>query len=232
MSRPVSFLVLAAWCAGLWLLLDRAGKPPAPTPEQAAQALDWNAFFPKHLLKALPIANRFDFPVRPPDGEGAAVARPFAAGSHAGEDWNTAVGDGDLGELVASPGDGWVTLAMDFQGGWGKVVLVDYRLSPGSRPPVVEMMFAHLGEIDVKPYDFVARGQVLGKIGNADGVYKAHLHWEVRTILGLGLGGAYADDLKPWQAPSAFVSAHRGAEGAAAKAKSVPAALWDAWGGD
>jgi murein DD-endopeptidase MepM/ murein hydrolase activator NlpD len=232
MGRLLSLLLLAAWCAGVWTLLTFSGRPPAPTAGEAAQALSWNAFFDKFVIKALPIANRFDFPVRPPDGEGAFIARPFANGGHAGEDWNTALGDADLNEPIVSPADGWVSLAMDFQGGWGKVVLIDYRLSPGQSPAAVEMMFAHLAEIDVEPYAFVKRGQVIGKMGNAEGVYKAHLHWEVRPTVGVGLGGAYSEDLKPWIAPTPFVAAHRGAEGAKTQAQALPPAQWDAWGGD
>jgi murein DD-endopeptidase MepM/ murein hydrolase activator NlpD len=150
---------------------------------------------------------------------------------HAGEDWNTAPGDGDLGEPVYSPGDGWVTLAMDFESGWGKVALIDYRLPPGATPQAVEMMFAHLGTMDIASGAFVKRGQKIGTIGNVDGTYKAHLHWEVRTVVGLGLGGAYSDDLSPWTAPTAFVAAHRGGSGTT-KAAKLPAAQWDKWGGD
>ncbi len=231
MKRWAAFLLVAGWCAGVWFFLEWAGKPPASASVPAPMP-DWNTFFNRHVATALPIADRFDFPVRAPDGDGAWIAKPFGNGGHAGEDWNTALGDGDLGEPVLSPGDGWVTLAMDFQGAWGKVILVDYRMPPGEKPAAVEMMFALLSEIDVKPFDFVKRGQQIGRIGNADGVYSAHLHWEVRGILGLGLGGAYADDLTPWVSPSAFVAAHRGADGGASKAKALPPDQWDRWGGD
>ncbi len=232
MFRLVSLFIVLVWCGVVWKLLDYAGRPPVSAMKSGSAALDWNVFFDKHLLNALPIADRFDFPVRPPDGDGAWIGRPFGDGGHAGEDWNTAAGDGDLNEPVYSPADGWVTLAMDFQGGWGKIILIDYRLAPGSKPPVVEMMFAHLATMEVQPYTFVKRGQEIGKMGNADGVYLAHLHWEVRNVLDLKLGGAYADDLSPWIAPSAFVAAHRGIDGAASKAQELPANQWDKWGGD
>ena len=235
-------LFLGAWCAGVWFVLTRAAEAPSasPTPAQDAKLkhLDWNAFFAKNVIHALPIANRFDYPIRPPDGVGAAIARPFGpmAGNHAGEDWNTASGDADLGEPVYSPADGWVSLALDFQSAWGKVVLVDYRLSPGQTPAAVEMMFAHLEKIDVKPLTFVKRGERIGTMGNADGVYRAHLHWEVRNLLGLGLGGAYSDDLSPWLAPSDFVAAHRGdnrtGPDAAPKVRHLPESQWEQWGGD
>ncbi len=236
MRRWLAFLAMAVWVALVWAGLDWGAKASAPVLQSAgasaAKVLDWNTFFGRSVLSALPIADRFDFPLRPPDGAGAYIGHPFGDGGHAGEDWNTAVGDGDLGEPVHSPADGWVTLAMDFQSAWGKVILVDYRLPPGQTPPVVEMMFAHLSEMDVKAGDFVTRGQVIGKVGNDDGVYSAHLHWEVRNVLDLKLGGAYADDLAPWSPPSAFIAAHRGADGGTSKAKSLPKDDWARWGGD
>ncbi|SDU09185.1 Peptidase family M23 [Verrucomicrobium sp. GAS474] len=235
-------LFLVLWCAGVWGFLAWAGTFPSGSRSTAKAGgprhLDWNVFFTRNLLHALPIANRFDYPLRPPDGAGAAIGKTFgpAAGNHAGEDWNTAAGDGDLGEPVYSPADGWVSLALDFQSAWGKVVLIDYRLSPGLQPAAVEMMFAHLQRIDVKPQTFVKRGEQIGTVGNADGVYQAHLHWEVRNRLGLGLGGAYSDDLAPWFAPSDFVAAHRGdnrtGAAAATKARRLPPAQWEQWGGD
>ena len=96
------------------------------------------------------------------------------------------------------------------------------------------MMFAHLSEIDVKPLQFIKRGQLLGKLGNADGVYAAHLHWEIRRAPGLGLGGAYADDLTPWFAPSDFIATHRGPSqnSAPQKFKTLPPDQWQKWGGD
>ncbi|HEY8966468.1 MAG TPA: hypothetical protein VIM58_08500, partial [Candidatus Methylacidiphilales bacterium] len=120
-------LLLAAWCIGVWVFLERApatlssSNASAPAKDPKKRQLDWNAYVVRNLLNALPVANRFDFPLRPPDGDGAFIARPFgaAAGGHAGEDWNTAPGDGDLGEPVYAPADGWVTLALDFQSAWG-----------------------------------------------------------------------------------------------------------------
>lgn len=108
-------------------------------------------------------------------------------------------------------------------------MLVDYRLPDGSDPAAVEMMFAQLSETAVQPGQLVKRGEVLGKVGNADGAYAAHLHWEVRRVIGLGLGGAYADDLSPWLNPSAFVAARHGGP---SRVKLLPASQWEKWGDD
>ena len=66
-----------------------------------------------------------------------------------------------------------------FRSSWGNVVDVIYRLPEGQFPPFVEVMYAHLGRIDVKQFQIVKRGQQIGTIGNVDGLYKAHLRWEV-----------------------------------------------------
>ena len=134
----------------------------------------------------------FDFPLRPPDGNGVFIATTFGEEGSLAENWNTALGDGDLGEPVYSIGDGWVNLALDFQSSWGNVVDVIYRLPEGQFPPFVEVMYAHLGKIDVKQFQIVKSGQQIGTIGNVDGLYKAHLRWEVRDQLGLKLDRAKA----------------------------------------
>jgi len=37
------------------------------------------------------------------------------------------------------------------------------------------------------------RGEVLGTVGNANGRYLAHLHFEIRSYPDLEIGGGYAD---------------------------------------
>lgn len=102
-ARLFSCLFLAAWCGAVWLFLDWAAQPSQAPVDDWGRRLDWNVFFTRYLLPEMPVAERFDFPLRPPDGEGAFVAKPFAFHGHAGEDWNTAPGNGDLGEPVRSP---------------------------------------------------------------------------------------------------------------------------------
>jgi murein DD-endopeptidase MepM/ murein hydrolase activator NlpD len=116
------------------------------------------------------------------------ISLPFLEAGHLGEDWTTAKGDAALGEPVYSVADGWVSVAQDFQNAWGKVVFICYRLPEGRWPPFVEVMYAQLNSIDVKAGQFVKRGQRIGTVGNANGTYQAHLHWEVRQTV-----GAHAD---------------------------------------
>ena len=235
MTSRISYLVvLAVWIAALWWGLDFAGRPKAPPVAVPTTDLDWPEFFAANILPSLPVADEFDTPLRPPDGAGAVVSLPFLyAGQHLGEDWVTAKGDAALGEPVYSVADGWVSTAQHFDNPFGNVVLICYRLPENRWPPFVEVMYAMLNSIDVQPGDFVKRGQRIGTVGNGDGTYPAHLHWEVRQTVGFGVGPGYNTKRDGWLGPSDFISAHHGAR---AGQPLLPKVLNDAerpgWGTD
>jgi murein DD-endopeptidase MepM/ murein hydrolase activator NlpD len=211
MASRISYLViLAAWIAALWWGLDFAGRQNSPPVAVPTAQLDWAEFFATNILPSLPVADEFDTPLRPPDGAGAVISLPFMEAGHLGEDWTTAKGDAALGEPVYSVADGWVSVAQDFENAWGKVAFICYRLPEGRWPPFVEVMVAQLDSIDVKPGQFVKRGQRIGTVGNANGTYQAHLHWEVRQTVGMGVGPGFQAGASGWLGPSEFISAHRG----------------------
>jgi murein DD-endopeptidase MepM/ murein hydrolase activator NlpD len=218
MASRISYLViLAAWIAALWWGLDFAAREKSPPVAAPTTQLDWPEFFAANILPSLPVADEFDTPLRPPDGAGAVISFPFQEAGHLGEDWTTAKGDAALGEPVYSVADGWVSVAQDFANAWGKVIFICYRLPEGRWPPFVEVMYAQLNSIDVKAGDFVKRGQRIGTVGNAGGIYSvasgaagAHLHWEVRQTVGMGLGPGFEAGASGWLGPSEFISAHRG----------------------
>jgi murein DD-endopeptidase MepM/ murein hydrolase activator NlpD len=212
MASRISYLVLlVAWIAALWWGLDFAGRPKAAPAAVPTAQVDWPEFFAANILPGLPVADEFDTPLRPPDGAGAFVTLPFLyAGQHLGEDWATAKGDAALGEPVCSVADGWVSVAQDYQNAWGKVVFVCYRLPEGRWPPFAEVMYAELNTIDVQPGQFVKRGQRIGTVGTASGTYPAHLHWEVRQTVGIGVGPGFSSRHDGWLEPSDFLAAHRG----------------------
>jgi murein DD-endopeptidase MepM/ murein hydrolase activator NlpD len=212
MPSRISYLViLAVWIAALWWGLDFAGRRQAPPVAVPTTQVDWAQFFAANILPSLPVAAEFDAPLRPPDGAGAVVTLPFLyANQHLGEDWATAKGDAALGEPVYSVADGWVSVAQDFANPFGKVVFICYRLPEGRWPPFLEVMYAMLDSIDVKPGQFVKRGERIGAVGHGDGTYPAHLHWEVRQTVGLGLGPGFDTRRDGWLGPSEFISAHRG----------------------
>jgi murein DD-endopeptidase MepM/ murein hydrolase activator NlpD len=211
-SRAIYLALLVGWVAVLWFGLDWATRPPVAPAAVPTDEISWKQFFAANVLPRLPIADNFVTPLRPPDGAGAFISLPFLEQGHLGEDWTTAKGDAALGEPVYSVGDGWVAVAHDFENAWGKVVFVDYRLAPGRYPPLVEAMYAQMQTMDVAAGDFVKAGQRIGTVGNAGGVYQgaAHLHWEIRDKVGLGLGLGFSQNRDGWMSPSDFLTAHRG----------------------
>jgi murein DD-endopeptidase MepM/ murein hydrolase activator NlpD len=211
MASRLSYLaLLVVWIAVLWFGLDFAAKQKQPPVAIPTADIDWNTFFVANILPSLPVADEFDTPLRPPDGAGAVISLPYLEVGHLGEDWTTAKGDAALGEPVYSIGDGWVSVAFDFAAAWGKVVFICYRLPDGRYPPFIEVMYAQLNSMNVVSGQFVKRGQQIGTVGNANGLYLAHLHWEVRTAAGLGLGLGFDPRHDNRLGPSEFLAAHRG----------------------
>jgi murein DD-endopeptidase MepM/ murein hydrolase activator NlpD len=210
-SRIAYLAVLAAWIAALWFGLDYAGQQKAPPVAVPTTQVDWPEFFAANILPSLPVADEFDTPLRPPDGDGAVVSFPFGEKGDLGESWTTAKGDAAMGEPVYSVADGWVSVAQDFKNAFGKVVLVCYRLPKDRWPPFVEVMYGEMDSLDVKPGDFVKRGQKIGTVGNPDKMYSGpSLRIEVRQTVGLGLGPGFEANASGWLGPSEFISAHRG----------------------
>lgn len=209
-SRITYLLILVAWVAGLWFGLDFATKEKTPQMAVPTTQIDWADFFVANILPNLPVTDEFVTPLRPPDGDGVFVTLPFLEEGHLGEDWATAKGDATKGEPVYSVADGWVSVAHDFENAFGKVVFICYRLPEGRYPPYVEVMYAQLKSMDVSAGQFVKRGQQIGTVGNANGTYLAHLHWEVRWAVGKGVGPGFDTNREGWLGPSEFLSAHRG----------------------
>lgn len=154
----------------------------------------------------MPPCDGFDFPVGPPDGLGYYDAQPFGEADHLGNDWNgNGGGDSDYGDPVYSVARGRVVFAADVGGGWGNVVRIVHRCDDGP----VESVYAHLATIEVAAGSIIERGDAIGTIGDADGQYLAHLHFELRTVVGLPIGGGYGSDRSGYLDPSAFIAGHR-----------------------
>lgn len=161
-------------------------------------------------LSPLPLADGFDFPLGPPDGKGYYNAQPFGNNLHLGDDWNGAGGGNtDLGDTIYSIGLGKVVFAEDIGGGWGKVVRVVHRTDSASEEAQVEALYAHMDTIWVQKGQILQRGEALGTVGNADGMYYAHLHLEIRSKPGMPIGGGYSHDTKDYLNPTAFIKKNR-----------------------
>lgn len=161
------------------------------------------------------VADGFDQPVGKPDGDGFYMSRGFLS-YHPGEDWN-GVGGGntDLGAPVYSIGHGYVTLARDVRMGWGNVVLVRHVFLEKGELQIIDSMYAHLDRITVREGQQVTRGQQVGTIGTNHGMYRAHLHFEIRKNLHIGINrSAFPRDFVNYYRPSAFISPRRKLPGA------------------
>ena len=216
MRRPtinptISFIALAA-CAPLLLLCACAGPgrraQGAQPPVQTARAVP--------TPPAVPPSDGFDYPVGRParptpgnDGDGWYNARDFGEVDHLGEDWNAETGgDTDCGLPVYAVSKGKIIFAGEAGPRWGKVVIIRHSLTDGAP---VETLYGHLRTIEKTSGD-VARREKIGSIGNADGAYLCHLHFELRLpdcpAWG-AVGEGYGSDRAGWADPSEFIDAHR-----------------------
>ena len=157
------------------------------------------------------LANGFDFPVGKPDGQGYYKARGFRSHGHLGEDWDgIRGGDTDLGDPIYSIGHGVVVFARDCHMGWGNVVIVRHVFRENGTVKNIDSLYGHLNTILVQRGQAVTRGEKIGTMGTAHGIYDAHLHFEIRKNLEIGMSrAAFARDLSNYYDPTQFILSHR-----------------------
>ena len=165
---------------------------------------------------AIKIAESFAYPVgakaivtEAKDADGWYNARNFGENDHLGEDWNkNSGGNTDCGEPVYSIADGTIVLAQDEGPGWGNVVIVEHTLPSGEK---IESLYGHLETMGISSGEVKKREQI-GTIGNANGRYPCHLHFEIRArdcpMWGQA-GGGYSQERTGWIDPSDFIDSHK-----------------------
>lgn len=161
------------------------------------------------------VADGFDFPVGKPDGQGYYKYRGFSS-HHPGDDWNGGGGgNSDLGDPVYSIGHGIVVLARDMKRGWGNSVIVRHAYREGGKEiRYADSLYTHLDRISVREGEQVLKGKQVGTIGTNRGMYAAHLHFEVRKNLAIGMNrSAFARDLNNYFDPTRFIQARRKLKG-------------------
>jgi murein DD-endopeptidase MepM/ murein hydrolase activator NlpD len=170
------------------------------------------------------LADGFDFPVGKPDAEGYYKARGYRPDGHLGEDWDgIRGGDSDLGDAIYSIGEGVVVFARDVHLGWGNVVIARYMYREDGQIKTIDALYGHLDSMLVRSGQRVARGQQIGTMGTAHGIYDAHLHFEIRKNLEIGMSrAAFRGDLSNYHDPTQFIAAHRRLETSSA---NYPVAL-------
>lgn len=160
----------------------------------------------------VPLANGFDFPVGKPDAEGYYVFRGYYPGGHLGEDWNgKGGGDSDLGDPVCASGDGVVVFSEDYLRGWGNVVIIRHAyVDESGKVALLDSLYGHLDRLVVRKYQLVKRGQQIGTIGTAHGKYAAHLHFEMRKNIKIGMArGSFDQGYSNYFSPRQFIATRR-----------------------
>jgi murein DD-endopeptidase MepM/ murein hydrolase activator NlpD len=189
-------------------LLDRREREQAePLPARPVHLRNEMAF--------IKLAEGFDFPVGKPDAQGYYKARGFRPNGHLGEDWDgVGGGDTDLGDPIYSIGDGVVVFARDCHMGWGNVVIVRHVYRDAGFTRNIDSLYAHLEKILVRHGQSVRRGQQIATLGNAHGLYDAHLHFEIRKNIEIGMSRAkFAQDFSNYYDPTKFILSHRHLQG-------------------
>ena len=181
----------------------KPSRGPEPPPAQPINFSGQTAF--------TKLADGFDFAVGKPDARGYYKARGVRAHGHLGEDWDgLGGGDTDLGDPVYCIGDGVVVFARDCHQGWGNVIIVRHAYRDGFGVRNVDSLYGHLNKILVHRGQAVKRGQQIASIGNAHGLYDAHLHLEVRKNIAIGMSrDKFAQDFSNYYDPTDFIQSHR-----------------------
>lgn len=179
---------------------DRPSQSQVPTPTPVA----------------IPISDGFDYPfgnskasTKAKDGDGWYNAQDFGENNHLGEDWNKETGgSSDCGLPVYAVSKGTIIFAGEAGPGWGKVIIVRHSLPGGT---LVETLYGHLKALTKTGGD-VERREQIGNIGDADGVYPCHLHFELRLSdcpFWGEIGPGYSTTRAGWTDPSNFLDARR-----------------------
>ncbi len=170
-----------------------------------------------HIIQVT-VADGFEIPVGPKggNGEGYYVFRGYAPNAHQGEDWNgNGGGNSDLGDPVNCTANGVVVYSEDYGRSWGNLVIVRhaYRGADGTIQ-FADSVYAHLDQRSVRLYQRVKRGQQVGTIGTAHGMYQAHLHFEIRKNLQIGpYQTSFARDYSNYFSPRQFIAERRQLKG-------------------
>jgi murein DD-endopeptidase MepM/ murein hydrolase activator NlpD len=164
------------------------------------------------------LSDGFDFPIGKPDAQGYYKARGFRSHGHLGEDWDgVRGGDTDLGAPIYSIGDGIVVFARDCHMGWGNVVIVRHAYRERGVTKNIDSFYGHLQKMLVHRGQAVRRGQQIATMGNAHGLYDAHLHLEIRKNIEIGMSrDKFAKDASNYYEPSQFILSHRHLRGGGA----------------
>ncbi|MDB4088361.1 M23 family metallopeptidase [Flavobacteriales bacterium] len=151
-------------------------------------------------------ASSFDFPIGKPNAEGYYNAQEFGENNHLGDDWNgISGGNTDYSDSIFSIANGFVTYAKDIKGGWGNVIRIKHLY----KGKFYESLYAHCSNMFVNEGDWIKKGYHIGNIGDCNGMYFAHLHFEIRDSLEMPIGGGYSENNIGYLNPLNFIKNNR-----------------------
>jgi murein DD-endopeptidase MepM/ murein hydrolase activator NlpD len=137
-------------------------------------------------------------------------ALDFGEDDHLGEDWNkNSGGNTDCGEPVYAAAKGVITYAEDAGPGWGNVVIISHTLPNRMK---VQTLYGHL-QVIKRSSGTVAKRELIGTIGSANGKYLCHLHFELRESSSPSwdrVGVGYSTERDGWLDPSDFIDQRLG----------------------
>jgi hypothetical protein len=132
-------------------------------------------------------------------------AGPYDGHPEHARDWNLeSFGNTDYGEPLCAPCDGTVVFSGDV-GGLHGIVIVFVAVVDGE---LTCWHWKHLSRSDVRLWQQVKQGELVGAIGNAGGQYSAHLHEEIVVGTITGSMQDWRDSAFDYQDPAAWYIAH------------------------
>ena len=205
-----------------WVILrDYDDWRPFLVPEQSQDTFDDAFSFVRPVKSALtPRATRFDSPLGSENGALTYNAQPFMnfnsgfGSNHLADDLNGIGGmNTDLGDDIFAVAAGRVLYAADAGESWGNVVIIEHAVGSSRARRMIQSVYAHLGKVFVAGGALVQRGDIIGKVGSANGRYPAHLHFEMRESDIADPGEGYSKYKLNRINPSDTITKLRGAEG-------------------
>lgn len=204
----VSLLVVFTTCLGF------CGQKREESGTSLPQHVDWIEHFERNPEYQ---ARGFVYPVgKNGSGKRYYVAqgfgkknKRFGGNKHLGEDWNgVGGGDTDYGDPVLAIANGYVVYVGYGGYGWGDVIRIVHYKKIKDKVVILESVYGHISKAYVVEKQFVKKAEKIAEIGDAGGLYPAHLHLELRDDPELELGGGYSSDTTGFLDPRKFIKKH------------------------
>ena len=163
--------------------------------------VEWPEYAAKHLLQSLPVETAFTHPIQADLREQAYLAKAFGEDNSTGEFWKLEPAAAVERMEVMAMGAGLVLMAEQWGSDLNGVVVLLHRGDDPSRA-LIESMCAGLDTLEVRPGQWIKKGDRLGVISNAK---ENALQLEIRETLGLGIGPGNLEDSRGWLRPDDFL---------------------------